>query len=511
MTGRESGILFPIFSIPSKFGIGCFSKEAYEFVDFLEGAGQGYWQILPLGPTGYGNSPYQPFSAFAGNSYFISPEKLIEDGLLKWDECNGAYFGSDETKVDYGSLYENRDNLLRLAFDRFKEAGADDKEYKAFLKKEEGWLNDYALFTAIKRHSGGASWLTWDDGLKKRKPEALAAIRRELADDIEFVCFKQYEFDRQWRALRKYANDKNVKIIGDLPFYVSLDSADAWAHPEVFQMDAKLNPKVVAGCAPDAFSRTGQLWGNPIYDWKALEKDGYSWWADRIRRNYEFFDVIRIDHFHGFCEYYAVPYGDETAEKGKLCKGPGIRFFKALEEKLGKLNIIAEDLGNNTPENVALLEETGFPGMKVLQFGFTSWDSCYVNHRHIANCVVYTGTHDNTPTRAWVEEINEGERDFCRRYVNSMNTDYGGLVWDIIREAFRSVADLCIIPLQDYLCFGREARLNTPGTSEGNWEWRLRPNFLSEDLKRSIRGLTEVYSRIPKEVKKEENKEKKQK
>ncbi len=505
LTGRESGILFPIFSVPSKFGIGSFSKEAYDFVDFLEGAGQGYWQILPLGPTGYGNSPYQSYSAFAGNPYFISPEKLIEEGLLTWDECNGAYFGSDETKVDYGAMYENRDNLLKLAHERFKTAGKETKEFAAFLKKESDWLTDYALFTAIKRHNGGASWLTWDEGLKKRKADDLSKIRKELADDIDFVYFKQYEFDKQWRALRKYANDKNIKIIGDIPFYTSLDSADAWAHPEVFQMDAKLNPKVVAGCAPDAFSRTGQLWGNPIYDWKALEKDGYDWWAKRLKRNYEFYDVIRIDHFHGFCEYYAIPYGDETAEKGKLCKGPGIKLFKALEEKLGELNIIAEDLGNNTPENVALLEETGFPGMKVLQYGFTSWDSCYVNHRHINNCVVYTGTHDNTPTRAWVEEINEGERDFCRKYINSMNSDYGGLVWDIIREAYRSVADLCIIPLQDYLCFGREARLNTPGTSEGNWEWRLRPNFLSDDLKRSIRGMTEIYSRIPKEDKKGED------
>lgn len=496
---RESGILFPIFSVPSRFGIGCFSKEAYEFVDFLEGAGQGFWQILPVGPTGYGNSPYQPFSAFAGNPYFISPETLIEEGLLTWDECNEPDFGKDETKVDYGALYENRDALLYKAYERFKNDDKEVKEYKTFIKAEGDWLEDYALFTAIKKKLKGASWLTWEDGLKKRKADALSKIKKELKDEIEFVYFKQYEFDRQWRKLRKYANDKNVKIIGDLPFYVSLDSADCWSHPEVFLMDKDLNPKVVAGCAPDAFSRTGQLWGNPIYDWKGLSKNGYDWWIKRIRRNYEFYDVIRIDHFHGFCEYYAVPYGDETAEHGTLDKGPGMNLFKALKAAIGELKIIAEDLGNNTPENEALLEESGFPGMKVLQYGFTSWDSYYVNHRHINNCVVYTGTHDNTPTRAWVEEINDGERDFCRRYINSMNSDYGQLVWDIIREAYRSVADLCIIPLQDYLCFGREARLNTPGTSEGNWEWRLRPNFLSNELKMSIRGLTELYSRIPKE------------
>ncbi|MCR5594781.1 MAG: 4-alpha-glucanotransferase [Lachnospiraceae bacterium] len=499
---RESGILFPVFSIPSRFGIGSFSKEAYDFVDFLEGAAQGYWQILPIGPTGYGNSPYQSFSAFAGNPYFISPEKLIEDELLTWDECNSAFFGGDENKVDYGAMYENRDKLLKIAFGRFREQLKDrkelDREYKSFCKKEIDWLDDYALFTAIKSKMNGASWLTWEDDLKRRKASALEKVKKELKEDVEFVYFKQFIFDRQWRALRKYANEKNVKIIGDLPFYVSLDSADCWSHPEVFLMDKNLNPKVVAGCAPDAFSRTGQLWGNPIYDWKAQAKDEYGWWERRIRRNYDFYDVIRIDHFHGFCEYYAIPYEDETAENGKLCKGPGIDLFNTLKKKIGDLRIIAEDLGNNTPENEALLKESGFPGMKVLQYGFTSWDSCYVNHRHINNCVVYTGTHDNTPTRAWVEEINDGERSFCRRYINSQNSDYGQLVWDIIREAYRSVADLCIIPLQDYLCLGREARLNTPGTSDGNWEWRLKPNFLSEDLKRSIREMTELYSRVPK-------------
>ncbi|MCR5234991.1 MAG: 4-alpha-glucanotransferase [Lachnospiraceae bacterium] len=496
---RESGILFPIFSIPSRFGIGCFSREAYEFVDFLHGAAQGFWQILPVGPTGYGDSPYQPFSAFAGNPYFISPEVLIEEGLLTWDECNGMDFGNDETRVDYGAMYNNRDILLKKAYERFREAGKEDKELKSFVNKEKDWIKDYALFTSLKRKLEGIPWTQWEDDLKFRKKEALARASRELKDDIDFVYFKQYEFDKQWRKLREYANKKNVKIIGDLPFYVSLDSADCWANPNVFLMDKKLNPKVVAGCAPDAFSRTGQLWGNPIYDWAELKKTGYDWWVKRIKRNYEFYDVIRIDHFHGFCEYYAVPYGDKTAENGKLHKGPGIDLFNVLKAQIKELDIIAEDLGNTTPENVALLEETGFPGMKVLQYGFTSWDSCYVNHRHVNNCVVYTGTHDNTPTRAWVEEINEGERDFCRRYINSMNSDYGALVWDIIREAYRSVADLCIIPLQDYLCFGREARINTPGVAEGNWEWRLRPNFLSDELKKSIRGLTELYSRVPRE------------
>ena len=496
---RESGMLFPIFSLPSRFGIGSFSREAHEFVDFLEKAGQGYWQILPVGPTGFGNSPYQPFSAFAGNAYFISPETLIEEGLLTWDEANALSFGSDEEKVDYGALYENRPVILKKAYARFAQKEDEKSAYEEFLEREAYWLKDYALFTAIKDEQGGASWLTWEDAIRTRKQEALAAARERLSEELSYVYFVQYEFDKQWRKLRKYANSKNVKIIGDLPFYVSMDSADAWSHPEVFQMDEDLVPKVVAGCPSDAFSRTGQLWGNPIYDWEALKEKGYDWWVKRMRRNYEFFDVIRIDHFHGFCDYYAIPYGDETAENGTLKKGPGIDLFDALKKELGQLRIIAEDLGNNTPENVKLLADTGFPGMKVLQYGFTSWDSCYVNHRHINNCVVYTGTHDNTPTRAWIEEINDGEREFTRSYINSVNTDYGQFVWDFIREAYRSVADLCIIPLQDYLCKGREARINTPGSAEGNWQWRLRPHFLSDDLAGSIRRMTEVYSRIPKE------------
>lgn len=524
---RESGILFPIFSLPSKFGIGSFSREAYDFVDFLEKSGQGFWQILPIGPTGFGDSPYQPFSAFAGNPYFISLEKLIDDGLLNWDDVNAYQYGEDETKVDYGAIYESRHAIFKKAAANFLEkydiptstkikidgesapkgepkVDAKDikKDYLDFLNQEAYWIEDYALFMAIKQDQGGGSWVDWEKPLHKRDEKALADAKEKLSDIVDVYYFEQYEFDRQFRALKKYANEKNIKIIGDIPFYVAMDSADAWSHPEVFLMDKDLLPTVVAGCPPDAFSPTGQLWGNPIYDWDAEKKRDYDWWLHRMYRTYAFYDVIRIDHFHGFCDYYAIPYGDETAEKGKLEKGPGIDFFNKIKKHIEDLRIIAEDLGNNTPENEKLLADTGFPGMKVLQYGFTSWDSYYVNHRHINNCVVYTGTHDNTPTRAWVEEINEGERDFTRRYINSMNTDYNGLVWDFIREAYRSVADLCIIPLQDYLCFGREARINTPGAPDGNWQWRLRPNFLSDDLARSIRGLAELYSRVPKDEEK---------
>ena len=573
---RESGILFPIFSVPTKYGIGGFSREAYEFVDFLEASGQGYWQILPVGPTGFGDSPYQQVSAFAGNPYFISLDTLVDDGLLNREELDGYRYGDDVTKVDYGAIYESRRAIFRIAYGRFSErlknsandksitggkvlpnginipgrktpadadkqdvsaettadatketsdadkktATADAKkrtsdadkildtilenktplveEYEAFLERESYWIDDYVLFMALKEKAGGSSWLDWDDDYRKRDKAALDKAKEELADAMGLYYFQQFEFDRQWRVLRAYANAKNIKIIGDIPFYCALDSADAWSHPEVFLMDKDLKPTVVAGCPPDAFSPTGQLWGNPIYDWAAEKKNGYDWWLHRMYRTYAFYDVIRIDHFHGFCNYYAIPYGDETAEKGKLEKGPGIDFFNTIKGKIDRLRIIAEDLGNNTPENEKLLKDTGFPGMKVLQYGFTSWDSYYVNHRHINNCVVYTGTHDNTPTMAWCADINEGQMSFTRRYINSLNTDFGGLTWDLIREAYRSVANLCIIPLQDYLCLGKEARINTPGAAEGNWQWRLKPNFLSRELEQSIRGLAEVYSRIPK-------------
>ncbi len=503
---RESGILMPIFSLASRFGIGCFSKEAYDFVDFLEMSGQGYWQVLPFGPTGYGNSPYQPYSAFAGNPYFISLEDLIQEGLLKWEDVNGVDFGSDQEKVDYGKLYENRFEVLKKAYFNFIE-GDDTEEFDEYRKEQAFWLEDFALYLAIKDDQGGKSWLEWPDDLRTRDEKALKKIKEEFNDLIGFREFLQFKFDEQWKKLHDYAAKKNVKIIGDLPFYTAMDSADVWANPEVFMMDEDGEPKAVAGCPPDAFSRQGQLWGNPIYDWAALKKDDYSWWIKRIERNYQWYDCIRIDHFHGFAEYYAVPYGDKTAENGKTYKGPGMDLFRALEKKFGKLDMIAEDLGTVTEDNVKLLEDSGLPGMKVLQYGFTSWDSCYVNHRHTKNSVVYTGTHDNTPTFAWVQEISRGELDFTRRYINSMNTDYGALVWDIIREAYRSVADLCIIPLVDYLCKGKEARINTPGTAEGNWQWRLTPNYLSEDLARSIRALAEVYSRIPKAV--EDNDDKK--
>ena len=500
---RLSGILMPVFSLPSKFGIGAFDKEAEGFVDFLNKSAQGVWQVLPLGPTGFGNSPYQPTSAFAGNPYFISLEKLIEQGLLTWDECNACDFGSDQERVDYGALYFNRKGILQKAYERFCEKIKTDaslkKEYEAFVKKQSYWLTDYALFCVIKDKFEGKPWYEWEDGYKKRDKEALEDIASSHSEEIELIYFEQFIFEEQWIQIHEYANKKNVTIIGDMPFYVSLDSADVWQHPEVFQLDKDLLPKVVAGCPPDAFSTTGQMWGNPIYDWKKTAKDGYSWWMSRMKRNDELFDVIRIDHFHGFADYYAIPYGAKDAVNGESEKGPGMNFFKALNKECPDISLIAEDLGNVTKENEALLDETKIPGMKVLQYAFTSWDSKYMTHRHEKNCVVYTGTHDNTPLRAWVEEIGDGHRDFTRRYVNSRNSDFGGLVWDVIREAYHSCADLCIVPLQDYLVKGREARINNPGTLDGNWEWRLIPNFLSDALAGSIREMAETYGRVPAE------------
>ena len=507
---RESGILYPIFSLPSRYGIGCFSKEAYEFVDFLKESGHGYWQILPVGPTGFGDSPYQPLSAFAGNPYFISPDGLMEEGLLFEHEVSSLYFGSDEERVDYGAQYENRGKILKIAFGRFCERnGFEDDVYKSFIKESEFWLEDYCMYMALKEKFEGASWETWEDKYRLRDAKTIKKAKDELKDSIDYFKFVQFEFHKQWKKLHEYATEKNIKIIGDIPFYVSLDGADAWSHPEAFQMDDEGHPTVVAGCPPDAFSPTGQLWGNPIYDWENRKASGYEWWMKRMERSFELYDVVRIDHFHGFDEYYAIPYADKDASKGEMLKGPGMDFFNVLNKRFEKLladdtkmHIIAEDLGTVTKDNQKLLEDSGIPGMKVLQYAFTSWDSVYMTHRHIKNCVVYTGTHDNTPTRAWIEEIGDGDRDFARRYLNSMNTDYGAFVWDFIREAYRSVADLCIVPIQDYLVLSRESRINSPGTPEGNWQWRMKPHFLSHELAGSIRRLAETYGRIPVEKQK---------
>lgn len=489
---RESGVLLPIFSLPSKYGIGCFSKEAYRFVDQLKRAGQKKWQILPLGPTGYGDSPYQSFSTFAGNPYFIDLETLIQEGLLTEEECDAADFGDKKDEVDYEKLYFNRFDLLRKAYSRFN----PDESYWQFLNENGDWLPDYCLYMAIKARQGGVSWIEWEDGYRNRVPEYIQKAKEELREEIEFYQFQQYKFDCQWKKLHAYANENGIEIIGDVPIYVAFDSADTWANPELFQFDEENLPKAVAGCPPDAFSATGQLWGNPLYDWGHHKKTGYAWWLKRIAYCFRLYDVVRIDHFRGFDEYYAIPYGDKTAEHGHWEPGPGMDLFNKINEELGELKIIAEDLGFLTDSVLKLLKDSGYPGMKVIQFAFDSRDSDnYLPHSYPNNCVVYTGTHDNTTTRAWFHEARKECRDFAKEYLRKPALDEDTLAWDFIAMAMGSVADLCVIPLQDYLCLDGRARINMPSTLGGNWVWRMDEDAVTEELVEQIRRMTKLYGR----------------
>ena len=494
---RASGILMGISSIPSRYGIGCFSKEAYDFVDQLEKAGQQYWQILPLGPTGYGDSPYQSVSTFAGNPYFIDLEELIKKELLTKEECEACDWGGSESYVDYEKIYLSRYKLLRKAYEK-----ADlktDPDYAEFLKEEKDWLQDYCLFMAIKNDQKGICWIDWPEELKDRHSKAVKEAEKELAEEIEFYRFQQYCFTTQWRKLKAYANKKDISIIGDVPIYVALDSSDAWANPEMLQFDEDYNPKAVAGCPPDAFSATGQLWGNPLYDWKALKKDGYGWWVQRMTHCLELYDVVRIDHFRGFDEYYAIPYGDKTAERGKWEKGPGMDLFHTLDKKIKDLRVIAEDLGFLTESVLEMLKESGYPGMKVLQFAFDgSEDSCYLPYKYDHNCVVYTGTHDNETTKGWLENLQGHDLKFVREYINCYEQPVNDCVWALIRTALSSVADLAVIPIQDYLCLGNEARMNAPSTFGDNWKWRLTANQISETTLYHMREVTRIYGRLAK-------------
>ena len=494
---RKCGVLLPISSLPSKYGIGCFSKEAYDFVDQLEKAGQQYWQILPLGPTGYGDSPYQSVSTFAGNPYFIDLEELIKKELLTKEECEACDWGGSESYVDYEKMYLSRYKLLRKAYEK-----ADLKtnpDYAEFLKEEKDWLQDYCLFMAIKNEQKGICWIDWPEELKDRHSKAVKEAEKELAEEIEFYRFQQYCFTTQWRKLKAYANKKGISIIGDVPIYVALDSSDAWANPEMLQFDEDYDPKAVAGCPPDAFSATGQLWGNPLYDWKALKKDGYGWWVQRMTHCMELYDVVRIDHFRGFDEYYAIPYGDKTAERGKWEKGPGMDLFHTLDKKIKDLRVIAEDLGFLTESVLEMLKESGYPGMKVLQFAFDgSEDSSYLPYKYDHNCVVYTGTHDNETTKGWLENLQGHDLKFVREYINCYEQPVNDCVWALIRTALSSVADLAVIPIQDYLCLGNEARMNAPSTFGDNWKWRLTANQISETTLYHMREVTRIYGRLAK-------------
>lgn len=488
---RASGILMPVFSLPSPYGIGTFGKSAYAFADSLHRAGQKYWQILPLGPTGYGDSPYQSFSTFAGNPYLIDLDLLCEDGLLTGAECRAASWGENPEQVDYAALSRARLPLLKQAFGRFD---PEDAGFLAF-RQETPWLSNYALYMAVKQQYGQRPWQEWDEDIRLRRPEAMARFQASCAEEIAFTCFVQYLFFRQWNRLKQYVNGLGIRIIGDLPIYVALDSADAWAHPELFQMDGDCRPVRVAGCPPDAFSATGQLWGNPLYDWPRHAETGYAWWIERIRSAFSLYDTVRIDHFRGFDEYYAIPWGDPTAEFGRWEPGPGYDFFRAVQQKLGRLDIIAEDLGFLTPSVHRLLRRSRYPGMKVLQFAFDSREeSDYLPHNYDKNCVVYTGTHDNDTLAGWYREISRADRAFARRYLNlGRKSCYN---WDFIRAAYASTAGLAIIPMQDFLELGSEARINIPSTLGGNnWKWRMQEGAFSDALAERIAALARLYSR----------------
>ena len=491
---RASGILLPVSSLPSPYGIGMLSKSAYEFVDFLEETGQTYWQILPLGPTGYGDSPYQSFSTFAGNPYFIDLETLVREGLLTAQECKKADCCRDARSVDYGLLYRRRLALLDKAYQRSNIA--QDGEFRRFVEENQSWLKDYALFMAVKQCFDGASWLLWADDIRLRWGNAIDYYYEKCEKEITFYEFLQYQFFRHWTKLKKYANDKGIRIIGDIPIYVALDSADVWAHPHLFQLDADRKPTAVAGCPPDAFSDKGQLWGNPLYRWDVHREQGYDWWGRRMEQCSRLYDVVRIDHFRGFDEYYSIPYGDQNAMGGHWEKGPGIELFRTLERRLGHKDVIAEDLGLMTWSVRQMVKDSGYPNMKVLGFAFEEGpESDYLPHNYEKNCVVYTGTHDNETLMQWYDGLDPKTLAFVHDYMNNAGTPREKVRWDFIRLAMLSVADICIIPLQDYLGLGKEARMNFPSTLGNNWKWRMIPSDLSAELKKEILHLTRLSCR----------------
>ena len=496
---RKCGVLMPISSLPSRFGIGGFSKEAYDFVDFLAAGGQSLWQLLPLGPTGYGDSPYQSFSAFAGNPYFISLDALIEEGLLTEQECEDCDYGDNPEYVNYEKIYNTRFKLLRKAFERSNIL--EDEKYQSFVEENKEWLKDYAMYMAIKDSKQGIAWIEWDEDIRLRRPEAMARYENELADAINFYCYQQYLFTTQWTALKAYANKKGIEIVGDIPIYVSFDSSDTWANPELFQLNEENIPTAVAGCPPDAFSATGQLWGNPLYRWDYHEQTGFAWWIRRLAYCFKIYDVVRIDHFRGFDEYWAIPYGDATAEFGRWEKGPGYALFEAVKKALGNRQVIAEDLGFLTPSVLKLVKKTGYPGMKILQFAFDPREeSDYLPHNYPKNCVVYTGTHDNDTVNGWIAALGRKDLAFAKKYIGVKRTS--DICSNLIRTALACVADTAVIPLQDYLELGTEARINTPSTLGGNWEWRVKADACTPELSARMLDLAQTFGRIVRKKKK---------
>ena len=489
---RKSGILMHVTSLPGPYGVGSMGKCAYEFVDFLCDAGQAYWQVLPLNPTGYGDSPYQSFSSFAGNHYLIDLDMLIEEGLLKQEEADAVNWSSDESRVDFGCLFKNRCKLLRLAYGRFTE----NEEYRRFTAENADWLEDYGLFMALKEKFQNRPWYEWSLSLMKRIPEMVHSIRQELASAIRFHIFLQYLFFRQWNALRRYANGKGIQIIGDVPIYVPLDSVDVWSAPELFQLNGNCRPTAVAGCPPDSFTADGQLWGNPLYNWDKMKETGFAWWIRRLSAAAKMYDVVRLDHFRGFDSYWSVPAGDKTAAGGQWKQGPGLAYIQAIQKALPDLKFIAEDLGYVTPEVRQLQEASGYPGMKILQFAFDSREANdYLPHAYPVNSVCYTGTHDNLTIAQWFQEAAEEDIVLAKEYLGLNREE--GYVWGMIRGVMRSASRLCLIQMQDYLELDGSARMNCPGSlSSKNWTWRAGRDYISESLTKRIYETTRRYGRL---------------
>lgn len=501
---RTSGVLMPISSIPSPYGIGTMGKQARKFVDFLVKGGQKYWQILPICPTSYGDSPYQSFSSFAGNPYFIDLEYLCKDKLLTKKECESFQWGSNPKYVDYGIMYESRYALLRKVYARFTKK--EPQDFEKFCENEKQWLDDYALFMALKDANGGQAWSNWDKSLRLREKKAMEEATEKYSEEIRFYKMLQYLFYQQWNALKTYANEAGIEIIGDVPIYVAGDSADVWANPDQFYLDENLEPIEVAGCPPDAFSDDGQLWGNPLFRWDVMKKDGYTWWTRRIKAMSELYDIIRIDHFRGFDSFYAIPAKDDTAKNGQWKQGPGMDLFCELEKKLGKLPIIVEDLGFLTPSVHKLLKDSGFPGMKVIQFAFDSREeSDYLPHTYTNHCVVYTGTHDNDTVMGWMKTAPKASVKYAKEYLNLTKEE--GYNWGMMRAAWSSVADMAIVPMQDILGLGSEARINTPSTLGENWKWRATPEQIDTKIAKKLHHYMQMYGRVNKELRVEKEAE----
>ena len=529
---RNAGILMPVSSLPSPYGIGTFGKDAYDFVAFVKECNHKYWQVLPLGPTTYGDSPYQSYSAFAGNPYFVDLDMLIEEGFLlkseviarDWgdgvvpvnvseDDAINGRFGTyrdgnigDDRYVSYEKVYNNRFDILRIAYNRFKAACIESKktlakglplykQFDNFVKDNADWLEDYALFMALKSYFNNVSWGEWETDIKFRKPEAMRHYEEQLSDDIGYWKFIQFEFYRQWTALKKYANDNGIEIIGDIPIYMGYDSVDVWANQGEFQLDENLTPIKVAGVPPDAFSDAGQKWGNPLYDYEKMEANDFSWWRKRMKASARLYDVIRIDHFIGIVKYYTIPADMPDARQGEYRQGPGQKLLDAINESIGDKKIIAEDLGVEVPEVAKILKDNGYPGMKVLEFAFDSGEeNDYLPHKYTENCVVYTGTHDNDTVMGWLETAKPEDISYARSYCQMPDDE--PFNWGLIRVAYESKADTAIVPMQDILGLGKEARMNIPSTLGGNWVWRLDGAALTDELADKLKTMSEKSGRL---------------